>query len=299
MKIEAFFVARVFRLKKFLLFALVCIALPLLHATNAPPMINIVTPASGSVLFAPEILTIAATASDDATVTNLSFVVNGAVITNALNEPFLTLSNPIAGSYVFRAVAVDDGGLATTSAPVNIEVITNDVAQVGSIVLNRSTGLLEQYVTVTNRTSEVWPNGVRLSVDNLGSTNKVWNATGTNAGVPYLEKIAAVPPGGSVQFLVQIYVPFPRVVPMPTFVGVPLPFSRVLEVPQITSITPAGNLVNVQFTTQSGKFYFIQSTENFITWTTEPTAMPGTGGTILAPESASADNRYYRVVMVP
>src|SRR5215203_7137966 len=69
MKIQTFFAACVLSWKKFLLVALVCLTIPFLNATNAPPMINIVTPASGAVFFAPETLNVAVTAADDGMVT--------------------------------------------------------------------------------------------------------------------------------------------------------------------------------------------------------------------------------------
>ena len=300
MKNETFSFAFLLSLKQFLLLALVCVTVPFLNATNVPPMIYIVTPSSGSVFFAPATLNIAATSDDDGVVTNVSFLVNGAVATNSSNTPFLTLSNPIAGSYVFRAVATDDGGLATTSAPVSIQVISNGVAQASPLILNTGNGLFEQFVTVTNRTSETWANGVRLSVQNLSPLQRLWNATGTNAGVPFLDRADPLAPNSAISILVQYYNPLPQILPNPTHRAVPLPFARPTIIPPTIQVRPVDNGSHqLSFTSQTGRFYFIQSTENFVTWTTDPTALLATGGIMIAPKDNSGDKHFYRVVMVP
>ncbi|HTD88678.1 MAG TPA: Ig-like domain-containing protein, partial [Candidatus Binatia bacterium] len=95
MKFALFSVACLLRRKPLGLVVLVCLTTPFLSATAAPPSVNIVTPASGTVVFAAETLNIAATSSDDGAVTNVAFLMNGVVATNSLNEPFLTLSNPV------------------------------------------------------------------------------------------------------------------------------------------------------------------------------------------------------------
>jgi len=154
-----------------------------------------VSPADGSTLVSPATFSVIASASDpDGTVTNVQFLVNSAIFTNVAQAPFdFIMSNAAPGTYQFRAIATDDFGRTATSAVVSVEVIANAVVATGPIVLNRQNGLFEQFVTVSNLTMELWPNGVWLSVYNLDSTNIVWNPTGTNNGAPCLDKLDPLP----------------------------------------------------------------------------------------------------------
>jgi hypothetical protein len=80
----------------------------------------------------------------------------------------------------------------------------------------------------------------------------------------------------------------------------PLPFIRPLVIPQITRLAPAaGGTFNLNFTTQTGRFYFIQSTDDLVHWTTEPAPIPGSGGIRIAPETNAGGKRFYRVLLVP
>ena len=271
-------------------------------AVNSPPSVSIISPANGVGLLAPATFSVVASASDpDGTVTNVLFMLNGTNFTSVAQAPFyFVLSNAVPGNYQWRAVATDNAGLSATSAVVTIEVITNTVVATGPIVLNHQNGLFEQFVTVSNRTSETWANGVRLFVKDLDTTNKVYNATGTNNGTPYLDKIVSVPPGGRLIITVQYYVPNPRVFPVPTLVATPLPFTTVTVRPQLTRPSRVeGGVLPLQFTTQSGRFYFIQHSEDLVHWTTEPAAVAGTGGVVVVPQSATGDKRFYRVLLIP
>jgi len=266
---------------------------------NSPPHVAIVSPVEGNALLHPATFSVVASAGDpDGTVTNVQFFVNGSALTNVAEAPFyFVLSNVVTGSYQFLAVATDDCGLSATSAPVNMSVVTNVVPADGPATLNRQNGLFEHFVTVTNRSTETWLNGLRLFVTNLDPTNQVWNRTGTTNGVPYIDKTNAVPPGGTLQILVQYYVPNPRVVPNPTLVAIPKPFARPIVVPVITLITTEGG--GISFTSQPERFYFIQFTEDFTTWKTDPEAMSGTGGLLISPQSRTAPMRFYRVLLIP
>ncbi len=267
---------------------------------NSPPSVSIVSPANGTALLFPATFSVISSPSDpDGTVTNVQFLVNGTNFLSVAEAPFYyVMSNAVPGSYQLRAIASDNFGLTATSAVVNIDVITNFVIATGPILLNHQNGLFEQFVTVSNRTSETWANGVRLFVQNLDTTNRVWNPTGTNAGVPYLDNVVSVPPGGSTVITVQYYVPNPRITPNPTLVATPRPFSTPTVVPRITSIRRADEGFEIQFTTQSSRFYFVQSSEDLIRWTTQPTPIAGTGGVVVSPQGSVA-HRFFRVLLVP
>jgi hypothetical protein len=87
-------------------------------------MIAITSPAPGTVFTAPATVTIQASATDvDGSVTNVNFLVNGALVGAATTSPFtVTVSNLAAGDYVLRARARDDAGVSTKSPPVTITV---------------------------------------------------------------------------------------------------------------------------------------------------------------------------------
>lgn len=266
---------------------------------NSPPMVRIVSPADGTVLMYPATFSVVADASDpDGAVTNVLFLVNGASFTNVAQSPFyFVMTNAAPGSYQFRAIASDDGGLTATSAVVNVEVISNAVVATGPLVLNHQNGLFEQFVTISNRTSETWLNGVRLFVLKLDGTNRVFNATGTNfSGAPYIDNLAPVAPGSSVNIVVQYYVPNPRTVPNPELIAVPNPFSdgAILRIEKPLSLTQ--DEFSVEFLSHSGRIYYIQRTEDFVHWKTVGSPMVGTGQRMQWKDNELQGNRFYRIL---
>jgi uncharacterized repeat protein (TIGR01451 family) len=269
---------------------------------NSPPAVSIVSPLDGTVLINPATFSVLADASDpDGTVTNVLFMVNGAAFTNVAQPPFyFVMTNAAPGNYQFRAIAADNCGLLATSAVVNVSVVTNTVVATGPLVLNHQNGLFEQFVTISNATSETWLNGVRLFVLNLDSTNRVYNFTGTNAnGTPFLDATSPVPPGGLVTIVVQYYVPNPRSVPNPTLVATPLPFAKSVA-PKIMHVDPASDgTLDVHFTSQQGRFYFLQYSDDLIRWTTDPIRMTGTGPLTIVPAHKAGAKCFYRVLLIP
>ena len=55
----------------------------------------------------------------------------------------------------------------------------------------------------------------------------------------------------------------------------------------------------VNFTTQNGRFYFLQHSDDLQHWTTEPQAMKGAGIPFNAPQISAEAKRFYRVFLVP
>ncbi len=91
---------------------------------NTPPEVAITSPASGATFTAPATVTVTAASSDpDGAVTSVEFFANGASIGTSTTSPHaLTWSNVAAGSYTLTAVATDNQGATSTSAPVAITV---------------------------------------------------------------------------------------------------------------------------------------------------------------------------------
>ena len=108
-------------------------------ATNLPPAVSIIQPKDGDVFYTPTNILILAKASDpDGFVTNVEFFAGpldlGSGTPVVLDPPGVNgitglvylynwLNPPAAGSFPLSAVATDNGGLSTTSAPVNISVL--------------------------------------------------------------------------------------------------------------------------------------------------------------------------------
>lgn len=113
--------------------------------SNLPPVVDIVNPTNGAVFAAPaNISLIAKTADPDGTVTNVEFfagtndlgrglpVVMDPPGVNGVTGPvyFFNWQNVPAGIYPLTAVATDNGGLSTTSNPVNITVLSTNIQPV-------------------------------------------------------------------------------------------------------------------------------------------------------------------------
>jgi hypothetical protein len=105
--------------------------------SNLPPAVSIVNPTNGAMFYTPVNISLLARATDpDGSVTNVEFFANGTDLGRGqpvvLDPPgvngvtglvyFLNWQNVPTNTYSLTAVATDNGGLATTSAPVKITV---------------------------------------------------------------------------------------------------------------------------------------------------------------------------------
>ncbi|TAL00031.1 MAG: hypothetical protein EPO07_10205 [Verrucomicrobia bacterium] len=99
------------------------------NAANTPPSVSLTNPVSNAKFKAPAVISLKATASDPGgSVTNVQFFSGGALLGNVAAAPYnFNVSNVAAGNYTFTARALDNQGAATTSAVVNVFVLTNAV----------------------------------------------------------------------------------------------------------------------------------------------------------------------------
>ncbi len=100
---------------------------PITITVNDPPVISLVAPASGTVFPSGATIPITANASDgDGSVTKVDFYANGLLVgTNAsvgVNRFDFNWSDVVVGSYSVIAVARDNFGATTMSAPVTVSV---------------------------------------------------------------------------------------------------------------------------------------------------------------------------------
>jgi hypothetical protein len=91
---------------------------------NRAPTVSLTSPASGSSFTAGANIPLAATAADpDGTVAKVDFFAGSTLVGTDTSSPYAaTWSNVAAGNYVLRAVATDNLGASTQSAPVDVTV---------------------------------------------------------------------------------------------------------------------------------------------------------------------------------
>jgi hypothetical protein len=150
-------------------------------APNVPPTVAITNPAAGMVFSEPATIKLAATAADaDGAVTNIQFFQGALSLTNLAGGPFLvSVSNLAAGSYVFTAVASDNGGLTATNA------ITNSVVTPVPVAINSPSRLLPSGFQF-NYSANVGLRYIVQSSTSLFSTNWLTLATNTAAASPVI-----------------------------------------------------------------------------------------------------------------
>ena len=110
---------------------------------NAPPTVNITSPANNQNFTAPANITISADASDvDGTVSKVDFFANGTLIGTDTTAPYsMTWNNVGAGEYTFLAVATDNQGATGTSTQITITVSQSLFSIGGRVTQTNGEGL--------------------------------------------------------------------------------------------------------------------------------------------------------------
>ncbi len=95
-----------------------------LNSTNTPPTVTLTNPANYAILRAPASLLLQATAGDSGgSVTNVDFYANGTRLGGDASSPYsFTWSSPPFGNHTLTAVAFDNLGATTVSAPLTVVV---------------------------------------------------------------------------------------------------------------------------------------------------------------------------------
>ena len=184
------------------------------------------------------------------------------------------------------------------------------VTLVSPIKLNPQTGLFEQTVHLTN-TNPNTVTAVRLLIEGLPEDVRVYNASGTNSGIPYVQYNSTVPIGGTIDFLIEYYRASRAPIPQPTF-----------EVQATTPVTPTadgtiiaidrhvqlvGGRFLIEFTSIPGRSYAVQYSSDLDTWKTATPTISAPGNRVQwyddgPPKTESlptSGSRFYRVVLLP
>jgi alpha-tubulin suppressor-like RCC1 family protein len=234
--------------------------------------------------------------------------------------PFSLLwSNAAAGVHFLTARVTDFYGATTASAAVNITVLAQPPTSYAPVTLsnfNRQTGLFPQTVRISNPTPasfdalRLW---VRLDTNSAAHGVRVWNATGTSNGVPFVLYNQPLPPGQSVDLALEYYIPDRRTMPNPAFTVEVVPASapvnpagQVLEAKRVVRLGDGS--VRVEFGTLENRIYYVQYSSDMTTWKTALPAITGTGRDVQwldmgPPKTESAPQsvpmRVYRILLLP
>ncbi len=133
-------------------------------APDTPPTVALTSPADGAVFTAPGSIPLVATASDDGVVARVDFYAGGTRIATDVAPPFTATWTGVApGSYELTAVATDDQGVSTTSAPVSITVASMSPLpppwfdqDVGAVLKPGSAAVAAGVFTVTGSGQDIW-----------------------------------------------------------------------------------------------------------------------------------------------
>ncbi len=140
-------------------------------AANQAPVVAITAPADGSTVVMGSTVSVSASATDDGSITQVDFYVDGNLLESDTTSPYgASWTNVQPGAHVITAEALDNGGLTTTSAAVNVMVF-DPLA----MVWNAPT--TEAFDSTTFQT------GTSIANFNLRATaggTEVWGETWTN-----------------------------------------------------------------------------------------------------------------------
>jgi chitodextrinase len=155
---------------------------------NVAPTVAITAPANGATFTTNDVVAITANAADsDGSVASVEFFVDGTSVGVDNTAPYEATYTAVAGAHALTAKATDNGGLSTTSAPVNITVNNANVAPTVAITApaNGATFTTNDAVAITadaNDTDgtiasvEFFVDGTSVGVDNTAPFEATYTA---------------------------------------------------------------------------------------------------------------------------
>lgn len=112
---------------------------------NTEPIVTLIAPTDGAEFTAGEDISITADAQDlDGTIASIVFYSGDVQIGRLLAPPFtLTWSNVVVGEYTLTALATDNGGLTSTSAPVVVTVLPQPRLAIEDVTVSEDEGIAQ------------------------------------------------------------------------------------------------------------------------------------------------------------
>ena len=93
---------------------------------NPPPVVNLTSPANGTITSLPGTFELTATATDDGSVTQVEFLRDGVVVNTDTSVPYAYTDSGLAvGTYTYTARATDNSAGTSLSTPSTVTVFTN------------------------------------------------------------------------------------------------------------------------------------------------------------------------------
>jgi hypothetical protein len=160
---------------------------PFVTSQNAAPTVAITYPASDTTFTVPTNITLAASAADgDGTIARVQFFRGATLLGTVTNAPYnLSVSNGSPGTITYTAVAIDNLGLATSSASVTITNITLNPPVAAPIDVDRGLiGMADYEDTFTVGTS-ARPDGLYNNNGNGGYVIEKANSNPTVTWTPF------------------------------------------------------------------------------------------------------------------
>jgi hypothetical protein len=163
-------------------------------STNQPPAVALTVPANGATYTAPAHIGIAANASDaDGTIARVDFYQGSTLIASDTTSPYIVAwHNVPAGTYSLTAVATDNGGASTTSAPrtVTVNGASNQPPSVSlTAPANGATYTAPASITISVTATDT--DGTIARVDFYQGSTQI----GSDTSQPYGMNWTNVPPG--------------------------------------------------------------------------------------------------------
>lgn len=150
-------------------------------ASNIPPTVSITSPANGATFNPGDNIAIAAAASDsDGTVSKVEFYVDSNLISTDTTSPYnATWSNATSGNHTLTAVATDNSGGVTSSAPISITVGSSPISR--GLTSGVSWGSTKTWTQNTSASDNLMLVFVR---DDSGNVTSVTNSNGAMTQMP-------------------------------------------------------------------------------------------------------------------
>ena len=166
---------------------------PMTLTIDAPPTIRITSPGAGALFLSPASFTLKVAAADaDGTVDHVEYF-DGATSLGVVSTPFTLPWNPVPGGpHLLTAIATDNLGVQTTSAPVSLTVSSaaayaqhNLVSDLPGLADKLDTNLVNPWAIAFSPTGPFWIN------DNRSGLSTVYNTDGSVQSL-----VVAVPTAG-------------------------------------------------------------------------------------------------------